>query len=56
MLYAFGFTLIFAVVYMVITLTLSDVAGQDTVTQLNFGLIIGALLWIGIKLAKKDEQ
>ncbi|MBU9713558.1 hypothetical protein [Evansella tamaricis] len=54
MLYTFGFTIIFAVIYMIITLTLSDVAGTDTVTQLNYGLIVGALIWIGIKLTDRE--
>lgn len=38
---------------MIATLTLSDVAGRDTIAQLNYGLIIGALIWIGIKLSDR---
>ncbi|WP_187444828.1 hypothetical protein [Rossellomorea vietnamensis] len=47
------FCVVFAVIYMIITLTLSEEVGQDTIVQLNFGLIIGALIWIAIKVTDK---
>ncbi|MGF2616305.1 hypothetical protein ACQUWN_11955 [Rossellomorea aquimaris] len=51
----FGFSIVFAFIYMLITLNLGEMAGQDTVVQLNFGLIIGALIWIGIKITDKFD-
>lgn len=43
------FCIVFPVIYMVISLLLSDEAGWDTVNQLNYGLIIGVLIWIALK-------
>ena len=51
----FGFSIIFAFIYMLITLNLGEMTGQDTVIQLNYGLIIGALVWIGIKVTDRFE-
>ncbi|MCA1065683.1 hypothetical protein QTG56_00445 [Rossellomorea sp. AcN35-11] len=56
MLKTFLFSIVFAFIYMLITLNLVDMAGQDTVNQLNVGLIIGALIWIGIKLTDKFDS
>lgn len=50
-----GFSIVFAFIYMLITLNLGDLAGQDTVNQLNFGLIIGVLIWIGIKVTGRFD-
>ncbi|MGD6992251.1 hypothetical protein [Sutcliffiella horikoshii] len=55
MLQPFVFSIVFAIIYMLITLNLGEMAGQDTVIQLNYGLIIGVLIWIGIKITKKFE-
>ncbi|GGI11605.1 hypothetical protein [Gottfriedia solisilvae] len=52
----FGFSIVFAIIYMLVTLNLGEIADKDTVTQLNFGLIIGTLIWIGIKITNKWDK
>jgi uncharacterized membrane protein YagU involved in acid resistance len=44
------FSIIFSVVYAFFTLVLADTMGRDTMVQMNFGLIIGCLIWIGLKM------
>jgi len=46
------FVVIFSIVYMIMTLALGEVVGPNIIFQLNNGLIIGALIWIGIILSE----
>jgi hypothetical protein len=48
----FFFIFVFAFVYMLISLNIGEQAGQETVAQLNYGLIIGALMWIAWKVSE----
>lgn len=43
------FCVVFAGIYLLATMALSDSAGKETVQQLNFSLIIGLLLFLAIK-------
>ncbi|QOR64931.1 hypothetical protein IM538_13870 [Cytobacillus suaedae] len=56
----FGFTIIFAFIYMLITVNLDEILREvfhrdNIIVQINYGLIIGVLIWIGIKLADKGK-
>ena len=49
------YTGIFGVAYMIFTMSLIYTVGEDIIAQLNYGLIIGVLIWMGTKITDKFD-
>ncbi|QFT87975.1 hypothetical protein FIU87_04835 [Bacillus sp. THAF10] len=50
----FGFVIIFAIVFLLVTLNMGEQMGQKSVLQMGFSLVIGILLWVAMRVTDKS--